>query len=111
MNALIAGSLLAVGALCYVLYPLFVPPRVRARTGESNVARAESASVEALRDLEFDRATGKISDADYEPMKARYTARALNAIRAGDVAACDACGPRPEPDARYCSRCGAAIAA
>ena len=39
----------------------------------------------ALREIEFDRATGKLSDADYDFLKARYTARALDALRQDDA--------------------------
>ena len=80
----------------------------------------------ALKEIEFDRETGKLSDEDYEMLKARYTARALQAIReepgaAGPAAApapsratagaevaavCPNCGPRPEEDAAFCSSCG-----
>ncbi|MFZ5623027.1 MAG: zinc ribbon domain-containing protein [Gemmatimonadota bacterium] len=90
----------------------------------------------AIKEIEFDKATGKLSDADYEMLMAKYTALALEAIRqeeagvaAGAVdveamvaarvrsirgergdgrpaAACPVHGPRPEPDAAYCSACG-----
>lgn len=43
---------------------------------------ASGLAVSALREIEFDRATGKLSDADYAFLKARYTARALEALRA-----------------------------
>jgi ribosomal protein L40E len=109
VTALIVGTLLAVASLCYVLYPLF-------RTEGAVVARArdvysprQSPAIDALRELEFDRQTGKISDADYEPMKARYTEQALAVMRAGDSRVCERCGPRPEQDAEFCSRCGAAL--
>lgn len=110
MTALLVGTLLAVISLCYVLYPLYradvstVPRPVRA-------AKRESPAVEALRDLEFDRQTGKISDDDYDSLKARYTTQALAAMRAGGAPICENCGPRPEADAEYCSRCGAALVA
>lgn len=97
----------------------------------------------ALKEIEFDRATGKLSDRDYEMLQARYAAEALAALDAeaaparpeatGDaeelVAArlqrlrasrssgspapvsCLRCGPRPEPDARFCSRCGLSLEA
>jgi hypothetical protein len=96
-------------------------------------------ALSALREIEFDRATGKLSDADYETLKARYTARALEVLRheastaepragdlesqvaarvaairggaGGQVARCPSCGPRPEPDAVFCSNCGMAIGA
>jgi hypothetical protein len=134
MLALIIGTLLAVGALAYVLYPLMVGP-VPARRVTSAVApsakAAEHEAIVALREIEFDRVTGKLSDADYVELKSRYTARALQAMRARDAASelasgaspddtieaavaayrermrsCPGCGPRPEPDAVYCSNCG-----
>ncbi len=109
MTALLVGTALAVASLCYVLYPLFradiaVVPRPLAAAG-----RRQSPAVDALRELEFDRQTGKISDADYEPLKARYTEQALAVMRAGDARVCERCGPRPERDAEFCSKCGAAL--
>jgi hypothetical protein len=130
--ALVVGTLLAVGALAYVLFPLLagamaVPVRRAASIRES--ARAdESEAVVALREIEFDRATGKLSDADYTELRARYTARALEAMRSGTASStldaaeaavlayrerlksCARCGPRPEPDAGYCSNCGTFLA-
>jgi hypothetical protein len=35
----------------------------------------------ALKEIEFDRETGKLSDADYEFLKAKYTTAALEALR------------------------------
>jgi ribosomal protein L40E len=69
----------------------------------------QSPAIDALRELEFDRQTGKISDADYEPMKARYTEQALAVMRAGEARVCERCGPRPERDAEFCSKCGSAL--
>jgi hypothetical protein len=127
MLALVLGTLLAVGALAFVLYPLLTGPAPMRRTPAATSASArpmESEAVTALREIEFDRVTGKLSDADYAELKARYTARALEAMRAGTTAGADdvieaavrayrerirncvTCGPRPEPDASYCSNCG-----
>lgn len=132
MTALVIGTLLALAALAFVLYPIFFEkPReiaapVRSRAAESD----ENAAVAALRELEFDRATGKLSEADYVELKARYTRSALEAMRRAApvaerderltdaeleshvlmvkqrLAGCATCGPRPEPDAAYCSNCG-----
>jgi hypothetical protein len=135
--ALVIGTLLAVGALAFVLYPVFfgtigtavyAPVLPRQSERESAVA--------ALREIEFDRATGKLSDVDYSELKARYTEAAVLAMRresAGKAgvpaehvasgstddeieaavrayrehhAECPDCGPRPEPDALFCSNCG-----
>jgi hypothetical protein len=138
MLALVIGTLLAVAALAYVLYPLlFESPMSGARSAMSRFAPVaptggDEDAVAALREIEFDRATGKLSDADYSDLKTRYTARALEAMRAGGGAgapegvavpddaaeaavlairrrlrSCARCGPRPEADAVYCSNCGA----
>jgi hypothetical protein len=98
----------------------------------------------ALKEIEFDRATGKLSDRDYEMLKERYAAEAIAALDAEERSAppelpadpeqlvavrlqvlrsgresggepslrsCITCGPRPEPDARFCSRCGRSLEA
>jgi hypothetical protein len=126
MLALIVGTLLAVGALAYVLFPLLMgasPMVRRRRAGAEDTRVPDDEAVVALREIEFDRVTGKLSDADYDELRTRYTGRALEAIRAAgapveDAAeaavlayrsrlrSCVRCGPRPEPDAEYCSICG-----
>ncbi len=107
MTALLIGTALAVASLCFVLYPLF---RADISVTKRVVAKPRSTlAVDALRELEFDRETGKISDSDYEPLKARYTEQALAVMRAGNASVCEKCGPRPESDAEFCSNCGAAL--
>ena len=166
---LVLGTALALGALTMVLAPLLSgEAEVRAEDEQraaKEVARIKAArakrsgrdeeqldgAVAALREIEFDRETGKLSDSDYAELKTRYTREALAELRAfdareaqvvvvasgaivGAVAAvhspsdtdadaadpveaairrartkqrsCGVCGPRPEPDATYCSSCG-----
>ncbi len=127
MWPLVLGTLLAVGALTFVLFPLFagaiaIPRRV-VPTAREDAAFAEQEAVVALREIEFDRVTGKLSDRDYDELKARYTELAVSAMRTGETTSddpieaavlayrarirrCAQCGPRPEPDALYCSNCG-----
>jgi ribosomal protein L40E len=108
MTALLVGTALAVASLLFVLYPLFRADTAIVR--RPSAAKSHSSpAVDALRELEFDRQTGKISDSDYEPLKARYTEQALAVMRAGDSPVCERCGPRPEEDAEFCSRCGAVL--
>jgi len=107
--ALLVGTALAVASLCYVLLPLLRPELTPTRRPIRSVSRAQSPAVEALRELEFDRETGKISDSDYGPLKARYTEQALTVMRAGNAPVCPTCGPRPQPDADFCSNCGNAV--
>jgi ribosomal protein L40E len=109
MTALLVGTALAVASLCYVLYPLFRADMALAPKPVPRGGRRQSPAIDALRELEFDRETGKISDTDYEPLKARYTEQAIAVMRAGDTHVCERCGPRPEQDAEFCSKCGAAL--
>jgi len=109
MTALIVGTALAVASLCYVLYPLYRSELAISSRPSRPSRSIQSPAVDALRELEFDRQTGKISDADYAPLKARYTEQALAVMRAGNSPVCERCGPRPESDADYCSTCGAIV--
>ena len=125
--ALLAGTLLAVGALAFVLYPLFFDTRPPKRRVSGQEKESSESAIVALREIEFDRATGKLSDSDYNELKTTYSARALAEMRAGEGSAsaasvdpvearvrayrlarkdCGSCGLRPEPDAVYCSTCG-----
>lgn len=122
MLSLAIGTLLALAAVAFVLYPLLTSTKSAARSVEAPEEIPGSTAVEALREIEFDRQTGKLSDADYAALKASYTERALVELRAGhDVPAtppeirpqsrsCPDHGPRPESDAAYCSECGRYLA-
>lgn len=113
MTPLIAGTLLALAALSFVLYPLLVTDGAPPNDGEivppSRDPQRDDA-IDALREIEFDRATGKLSDSDYDSLKSTYTQRAVNAMRTEDAIVCPRCGPRPEKSALFCSKCGAPIA-
>ena len=111
MTALLVGTILALAALAYVLYPLMMntaliehPPHP-----ESPRLSSRNQAIDALREIEFDRETGKLSDVDYDSLKASYTERALTEMRAPEGIVCEHCGPRPESDAKFCSRCGRAL--
>jgi cytochrome c-type biogenesis protein CcmI len=130
--ALVVGTVLAIVGLAVVLYPLFAEPGPERTTPVPVAAGDRQRAVDALREIEFDRETGKLSDTDYAELKAEYTREALAAMRAEESAAaeaatldpaeaavlryrqrvpsCTRCGPRPEPDAEYCSNCGLFLA-
>ncbi len=135
----------ALGAL--VLWLVLEPARKPGRsTGlppepEAPEETRRGVALLALKEIEFDRATGKLSDSDYEMLKARYSAEAIAALDAeegsgaptvpaaaedlvaarlqllrgretgapGAARSCLRCGPRPELDARFCSRCGLSL--
>lgn len=86
-TALILGTLLALAGLAYVLFPLFADPGAELAPGPRPVDHPEEDPVAALRETEFDRATGKLSDADYEALRARYTDLALAQLRVRDSVA------------------------
>ncbi len=44
----------------------------------------QGVALTALKEIEFDRATGKLSDADYASLKQKYTAEAVAAFRVAD---------------------------
>ncbi len=94
MIALVIGIVVALGAVALVLGPLVRPERVRApevpwEPEDDPREHRKELALAALKEIEFDRATGKLDDADYARMKASYTAEALEAIRAADAAAAE----------------------
>lgn len=136
MIALLLGSVLAVAALAFVMWPLLKGGLRSTPIVLAPEQAPEASALEALREIEFDQATGKLSPEDYAALKAAYTPRALAELRAreaGEVAAspraaaaddaaealiarmkqggraCPHCGPRPESDAAFCSDCGRAL--
>ena len=129
----IAAALVGLAALWLGLQPLFtagkpLPPSEPLDLEET----PRGVALAALKEIDFDRETGKLSEADYQFLKAKYTAIALEALRteSDDTSAerleamiaarvravrtpgvdsgprCGTCGPRPEPDAVFCSTCG-----
>lgn len=138
MLELLAGLFVALAALALVLEPLARPstPATRGAAGDDPFAdplESESPKVRALvalREIEFDRATGKLSEEDYVRLKAKYETAAIAAIEAEERGAaslalpepaarsrpasaasnaCPRCGPRPEAAPIFCSTCGRSL--
>jgi hypothetical protein len=117
--ALLVGA----GALSLILYPLFRPTAGLAAAGWDLPDLEETRKGQALlalKEIEFDLATGKLSEGDFADLKRKFTTEAVAAMREegppgpspaggkgtrGEVA-CPSCGPRPESDAIFCSTCG-----
>lgn len=134
MLELMLGILFAAGASYYVLRPILRPSAAAPLSASSDEGddpnddlSAQAVALRALKEIEFDQATGKLSDADYDGLKAQYTGMALAAMRGGltpgvspgigepRAAArgqssappvCPVDGPRPEADAAFCAVCG-----
>ena len=138
----LAATLVGLLALFVVLRPLIWPgpPEEPVFEPVEQEETPRGVALLALKEIEFDRETGKLSDEDYRLLKEKYTAQALEALRAeqqevapDDVEAliahrvralrsaaasappgarvCATCGPRPEPDAVFCSTCGGSLPA
>jgi hypothetical protein len=93
MIAAIAVCLLALAVAAFVLAPLFRPDAreaervANALSAEQDLNTRHAMAIAALRDLEEDRQTGKIGDADYESMKAKLEARAIALMKSLDTLA------------------------
>ena len=97
--------------------------------------REKALALRSIKELEFDRAMGKVSDKDFAEMSARLRARAARLIRQLDAGTgyreqieqelakrvppppspassrvCSSCSTRNETDARFCKSCGTALA-
>lgn len=139
---------LTVGAAAFVglaawrtlgpLAGLPVGPVTRLLGGRTRAAleREKTLVLRAIKDLEFDRAMGKVSEKDFAEMSARLRARAASLLRQLDrgtgyreqiereiaarvggpapsrpsARAC-VCGTANDPDARFCKSCGSKLAA
>lgn len=103
----------------------------------ATLERDKMLTLRAIKDLEFDRAMGKVSDDDFREMTARLRARATRLIKQLDAGAgyrtqierdlakrlgdtketpapraaqvCAGCSTSNEPDAKFCKNCGAKL--
>jgi hypothetical protein len=93
----VAALLVGLFVLWIVLQPILLPHDVEPPAYEppdpSETPRG--VALAALKELDFDHATGKVSDADYELLRQRYTTEALAALRdeEGEARAPAAPGP------------------
>ena len=138
------------GTLVYALRRMFLLARALARpdslaqvgrgAGSFTVAELRDEKrrlLRAIKELEFDRGMGKVSDKDFAEMSARLRARAARIMRQLDAgslyreqiekeverrlaattprkpapAVCAACSITNEPDARFCKNCGQRLGA
>jgi Double zinc ribbon len=79
LAAVLVGALV----LWLVLQPLIRPAASRPRVFEpvDPEETPKGIALTALKEIEFDRETGKLSDSDYQFLKGKYTTAALDALR------------------------------
>lgn len=133
----------AAGALYRTLVPLVskdLPPAMGPLTESLRAVleREKGLVLRSIKELEFDRAMGKVSEKDFDEMGGRLRARAMSLIRQLDAeggyrelierelqarvrsggsrapaarpsASSCACGTSNDPDAAFCKRCGSKL--
>jgi len=89
----IAATLVGLAVVALIIGPLTRPgiaPAPGADEPDELEDTPKGIALAALREIEFDRATGKLSDEDYQALKDRYTAEALAILRSEAPAAAPA---------------------
>jgi hypothetical protein len=140
MTLFIGASLVALAVVLFILQPVVKGLHASLDRVEDELTDTEArkrVALLALRDVEYDFLAEKLDEQDYRSLKAELTAEALAAlkaderarggvepadddleaeiasIRAGltDGVVCHACVFSNEAGSRFCSACGAAVAA
>lgn len=120
----VAASVLVGASLVWLVFePIFAPsrpgapPPVTLEDLEEAELTRSGAALTALKEIEFDRETGKLGDEDYAFLQQKYTAEALEALRTESNAPPAAAGAAPADrvpharGARFCAQCGAPLPA
>lgn len=115
---------LALSGLAFIAYPLLmrhVPtytshsPRVER---ERELLAEKEAVYAAIKDVDFEYKTGKLSDDDYAELRDGYRVRALNILRDldgqpqepnGAAAGCAFCGHVNPGGSNFCESCGSGL--
>ena len=108
----------------FVGWPL-IQARRGAEPGDASDAlpleRQKREAMAAIKDAEFDRAMGKLSDVDFAQITQRYREQALTAMAALEadsvpagggksrLAFCPQCGTKLLPRANFCGSCGTSL--
>lgn len=137
MSLFIGAALLAGAVVLFLLHPMITGERAPMEGEEDEMSEAESrrrVTLRALRDVEYDRATGKLDEHDYQALRRELSAEALAAldaeqaeqalrepealereiarVRAGlhTGRTCARCGHVNPAESRFCASCGQALA-
>jgi hypothetical protein len=105
MAEAIASGLVAVAILFLVLQPLLLPAQVVPEPYQppDPEETARGRALLALKEIEFDRATGKLSDEDFAMLSTKYETAAI-----ATFAGCAHCAAPMADGDRFCGRCGKA---
>lgn len=119
MTLLVIAVVVAILAAGAVVYPIVygrsglvgdvIPGTVVDRETRKRVALA------ALKEVEYDRAAGKLDDDDYRSMRSQLEMEALSALEAAETVSAEtgtvthACGFVNPGGSRFCAGCGKAL--
>ncbi len=135
MGLMLGALLVTAAVVIYVLYPIITGAQAPLERLDEEPTEAEmrkTVALKALRDVEYERAMGKLDDRDYEFLKAELSSEALAALEVeeeasgaggsssegleGEIVAararlrsgptCDACDEASEAGSRFCAQCG-----
>ena len=100
----LAAGLVALGLLWLVVQPIIAPATESAPVVEPPEPEETACgrALPALNEIDFDSATGKLSDADYAELQARYERAAIATMEG-----CGKCGGALGEQDLYCGACGA----
>ena len=140
MSVIIGAVLLVAAVVLYILQPMLSGQRASLHRELDEPTEAESrrrVTLLALRDVEYDYATGKLTEGDYRALKRELSAEALAALDHVDAEAaagpagappeledeiarlrgglrtgttCSVCGSGNDAGSLFCSYCGAPLA-
>ena len=88
MTFLLGAALLAGAVVYFVLQPILTGRQALMERDDDEQTEAEArrrVTLLALRDVEYDRATGKLDDADYQSLRKELSGEALTALRAEEA--------------------------
>ena len=137
----IVAAAFAAAAMHRTLLPLVMPERVVGDTRRSSrhliaLEREKRLVLRSIKELEFDKAMGKVAEPDFDEMAGRLRQRAVGLMqrielgeaglreriakdlaglrqarpsRKGSPQQCQACQTSNDADARFCETCGAAL--
>lgn len=126
----ISGAVMAAGIVGWTIHQALLGfagtgPMIESAVGDRQrdvIAREKALVLRSIKELEFDRATGKVGEADFRDMNARLRARAVSlmeTLESGPTRAepsgaapratarmCAGCRTANDADAKFCKQCG-----
>ena len=135
LSGAVIGSGLVALAIHHALLGFFGTGRAAPPVGDrvrEGIERDKALVLRSIKELEFDRAMGKVGERDFAEISARLRARAIDLMEQLDSrgpegtpsrrdtpgppapeaapGSCTACGTALDPDARFCKHCGTRVA-